>query len=539
MATHVALLRGINVGGRNKVAMADLREIMASLGHTDVATYIQSGNVVFSTDEKDTATVAAAIEKAVEDRVGVRAAVLVLTRAELARIARDNPYPDEPNPKLVHVVFLPAEPAPEMIASVAAAQDTVAQKGSRDTAQYAGRALFLHTPDGFGRSELAALLSPGGPADVGQGRGHGPERGHRPQAARHVRFLRVGAPLPPISPDAGRIRLGQPRGRWIIAATVLGSSMAMLDATAVNVALPTIGKELNTSLAGLQWVVTAYTLTLAGLILLGGALGDRFGRRRVFLIGVTWFALSSALCGLAPNIGVLIAARALQGIGGALLTPGSLAIIQSTFAADDRPRAIGAWSGLGGVAGAIGPFLGGWIVGSIGWRWIFLINLPLAVAVLAVTSRHVPESRDPTAQGRFDIAGAVLAALALAGITDGLIEAPSGRPARVRGAGPGGRRRRGRVRPAGTAAWPAPRAGPADAAPGNLLVPPVHRHQPDHVRRVRGDGRGVLPARARPPGGRGLHAPAGRDLVAALHGGPAAAVVAGGGAGPSGSGRAG
>ena len=240
-----------------------------------------------------------------------------------------------------------------------------------------------------------------------------------------MRFLRVGAPLPPISPDAGRIRLGQRRGRWIIAATVLGSSMAMLDATAVNVALPTIGNELNTSLAGLQWVVTSYTLTLAGLILLGGALGDRFGRRRVFLIGVTWFALSSALCGLAPNIGVLIAARALQGIGGALLTPGSLAIIQSTFAADDRPRAIGAWSGLGGVAGAIGPFLGGWIVGSIGWRWIFLLNLPLAVAVLAVTIRHVPESRDPTAQGRFDIAGAVLAALALAGITDGLIEAPS------------------------------------------------------------------------------------------------------------------
>jgi EmrB/QacA subfamily drug resistance transporter len=235
----------------------------------------------------------------------------------------------------------------------------------------------------------------------------------------------MGAPLPPISPDAGRITLGQPRGRWVITATVLGSSMAMLDATAVNVALPTIGSELNTSLAGLQWVVTAYTLTLAGLILLGGALGDRFGRRRVFLIGVTWFALSSALCGLAPNIGVLIGARALQGIGGALLTPGSLAIIQSTFAADDRPRAIGAWSGLGGVAGAIGPFLGGWIVGSIGWRWIFLINLPLAVAVLAVTSRHVPESRDPTAQGRFDIAGAVLVALALAGITDGLIEAPS------------------------------------------------------------------------------------------------------------------
>jgi EmrB/QacA subfamily drug resistance transporter len=225
--------------------------------------------------------------------------------------------------------------------------------------------------------------------------------------------------------EPGRITLGQPRGRWIIAATVLGSSMAMLDSTVVNVALPTIGRELHTSLAGLQWVVTSYTLTLAGLILLGGALGDRFGRRRVFLIGVTWFALSSALCGVAPGIGVLIAARALQGIGGALLTPGSLAIIQSAFAADDRPRAIGAWSGLGGVAGAIGPFLGGWIVGSIGWRWIFLLNLPLAAAVIAVTIRHVPESRDPTAQGRFDIAGAALAALALAGITAGLIEAPS------------------------------------------------------------------------------------------------------------------
>jgi EmrB/QacA subfamily drug resistance transporter len=225
--------------------------------------------------------------------------------------------------------------------------------------------------------------------------------------------------------EAGRIRLGQARGRWVLAAAVLGSSMAFLDATVVNVALPTIGRELHTSLSGLQWTVTAYTLTLAGLILLGGALGDRFGRRRVFLIGVIWFALASVICGVAPSIGVLIAARALQGIGGALLTPGSLAIIQSTFNPDDRPRAIGAWSGLGGVAGAIGPFLGGWIVGSIGWRWIFLINLPLAVAVVAVGLRHVPESRDPDARGRFDIAGSVLTALALAGITYALIEAPS------------------------------------------------------------------------------------------------------------------
>jgi EmrB/QacA subfamily drug resistance transporter len=234
-----------------------------------------------------------------------------------------------------------------------------------------------------------------------------------------------------IAEEAGRIRLGQARGRWVLAAAVLGSSIAFLDATVVNVALPTIGRELHTSLSGLQWTVTAYTLTLAGLILLGGALGDRFGRRRVFLIGVIWFAIASALCGLAPGIGVLIAARALQGIGGALLTPGSLAIIQSTFAPDERPRAIGAWSGLGGVAGAIGPFLGGWIVGSIGWRWIFLLNLPLAAAVVAIGLRHVPESRDPSAHGRFDIAGAVLTALALAGITDALIEAPSASPPAV------------------------------------------------------------------------------------------------------------
>jgi EmrB/QacA subfamily drug resistance transporter len=223
------------------------------------------------------------------------------------------------------------------------------------------------------------------------------------------------------SPD---IRLGGARGRWVLAATVLGSSLAMLDATVVNVALPTIGRDLHTSLAGLQWTVTAYTLTLAGLILLGGALGDRLGRRRIFVTGVVWFALASALCGLAPGIGVLIAARALQGVGGALLTPGSLAIIQASFSERDRPRAIGAWSGLGGVAAAVGPLLGGWIVGAAGWRWIFLLNLPLAAVVCAVTLRHVPESADPSAHGRFDVLGAVLAAVALTGITAALIEAP-------------------------------------------------------------------------------------------------------------------
>ncbi len=171
MVTHVALLRGINVGGQNKVPMADLREIVSSLGHTDVATYIQSGNVVFTTSETDTAKLAAALEDAIGERTGVRCRVIVLSGVELAQIAQDNPYSGEPNPKAVHVVFLPAAPAPEMIASVAEAQDTVAQKGSRDTAQYVGRALFLHTPDGFGRSELATLLTRAGRAMSVKGAG--------------------------------------------------------------------------------------------------------------------------------------------------------------------------------------------------------------------------------------------------------------------------------------------------------------------------------------------------------------------------------
>jgi len=226
------------------------------------------------------------------------------------------------------------------------------------------------------------------------------------------------------APAAGpQLRVSSPVGRWVLLATVLGSSMVMLDSTVVNVALPTIGRSLNASLAGLQWTVTGYTLSLAGLILLGGSLGDRAGRRRIFLVGVVWFALASALCGAAPNIGVLIGARVLQGVGGALLTPGSLAIIQASFAPDQRPRAVGAWSGLGGVAAAIGPVLGGWLVQAAGWRWVFLLNLPLAAAVVAVTLRHVPETRDPSAHGKFDVAGAGLAALALTGITYALIEA--------------------------------------------------------------------------------------------------------------------
>ena len=226
------------------------------------------------------------------------------------------------------------------------------------------------------------------------------------------------------TPQSPQLRFSSSRGRWVLLATVLGSSMAMLDSTVVNVALPTIGRHLDASLGELQWTVTGYTLSLAGLILLGGSLGDRVGRRRVFLIGVIWFALASALCGAAPDIRILIGARVLEGAGGALLTPGSLAIIQATFAPDDRPRAVGAWAGLGGVASAAGPIVGGWLVEAAGWRWVFLLNLPLAVAVIAVTLRHVPETRDPTARGGFDISGAALAALGLAGITYALIGAP-------------------------------------------------------------------------------------------------------------------
>ncbi|MFJ6214928.1 MFS transporter [Streptomyces sp. NPDC092296] len=202
--------------------------------------------------------------------------------------------------------------------------------------------------------------------------------------------------------------------------------MAMLDGTVVTVALPRIGADLDVPLSALQWVLNAYLLTLAGLILLGGGLGDRYGRRRIFLLGVVWFAVASVLCGLAPGAGTLVAARALQGVGGALLTPGSLALVQATFQEDDRAKAVGLWSGLGGVAIAAGPFLGGWLVDGPGWRWIFFINVPLALAVVLLALRWVPESRDWQATGRFDIPGAALAALALAGVTYALIDASGG-----------------------------------------------------------------------------------------------------------------
>ncbi|MFC7258044.1 MFS transporter [Streptomyces lutosisoli] len=222
------------------------------------------------------------------------------------------------------------------------------------------------------------------------------------------------------------VRISTPTGKWILLTTVLGSSMAMLDSTVVNVALPRIGRDLDASLAALQWTVNAYMLTLAGLILLGGSLGDRFGRRKVFVIGVVWFAAASLLCGLAPSSGVLIAARALQGVGGALLTPGSLALIQASFHPDDRARAVGLWSGFGGVGAAVGPFLGGWLVDGPGWRWVFLLNIPVALVCAPIALRHVPESADGQTHKGFDVLGAALGALSLALVTYALIEARSG-----------------------------------------------------------------------------------------------------------------
>ncbi len=229
----------------------------------------------------------------------------------------------------------------------------------------------------------------------------------------------------------GLLSRKSPQGRWVLAAAVLGSGMAMLDGTVVNIALRDIGQDLNASIAQLQWVANAYLLSLASLILVGGSLGDHFGRRRVFMLGVAWFALASIVCGLAQSPGQLIAARLVQGVGAALLTPGSLAMIQGSFRPSDRGHVIGQWAGLGGIAAAIGPLLGGWIIDNASWRWIFLINAPIAVAVLLVSARHVPESRDPDAARSFDLLGATLGALGLGGATYALIESGTAAPATV------------------------------------------------------------------------------------------------------------
>jgi EmrB/QacA subfamily drug resistance transporter len=206
-------------------------------------------------------------------------------------------------------------------------------------------------------------------------------------------------------------------GRAVVLAAVLGSGITTLDAFVVNVALKTIGGDLDASLVELQWVSNGYLLSLASLILIGGSLGDRLGRRKVFVFGVVWFALASLLCGLAVNPEMLIASRVLQGIGGALVTPGSLAIIQGSFGPRDRAVAIGAWSGLGAIAAAAGPFVGGLLIDYASWRWIFFINLPIAAVAIWVARRWVPESRDEEKEGAFDLPGAALVALALGLVT--------------------------------------------------------------------------------------------------------------------------
>jgi EmrB/QacA subfamily drug resistance transporter len=215
---------------------------------------------------------------------------------------------------------------------------------------------------------------------------------------------------------------GKAQRRWTLAATILGSSMAFIDGTVVNVALPALQANLNATVTDVQWVIESYTLLLAALLLLGGTLGDRFGRKRIYAVGVTLFALASVWCGLAPTIQQLILARAAQGIGGALLVPGSLAIISATFSEKDRGEAIGTWSGATAITTALGPLLGGWLIEHVSWRAVFFLNVPIACAVLALIFRFVPESRDEEDLGRLDFAGAMLATLGLGGVVFGLIE---------------------------------------------------------------------------------------------------------------------
>jgi EmrB/QacA subfamily drug resistance transporter len=230
-------------------------------------------------------------------------------------------------------------------------------------------------------------------------------------------------PDPGADPD---VRYGTTAGRWLIAATVAGSAMAFLDATVVNVALPHISEDLGGGLAGQQWTLDAYLVTLTSMLLLGGSLGDLYGRRRVFVLGLVGFSGASLLCGLAPTIGVLVAARALQGAGGALLVPSSLAIIAASFHPGDRARAVGAWSGLGAAAGAVGPFVGGWLVDAVSWRPVFFINLPIAAVTIWMAVRHVPETAEGAAAPRPDLRGAALVTLSLAASTYGLIELGDG-----------------------------------------------------------------------------------------------------------------
>ncbi|PYL62277.1 MAG: MFS transporter, partial [Verrucomicrobia bacterium] len=211
------------------------------------------------------------------------------------------------------------------------------------------------------------------------------------------------------------------RGRWILAATILASSMAFIDGTVVNVALPALQTNLNATAVDVQWVIESYALLLSALLLVGGSLGDHYGRRRIFLLGVAIFAIASGACGLAGNIRQLIGARAIQGFGAALLVPGSLAIISNSFSEQERGRAIGVWSGFSAMTTAIGPVLGGWLIEHVSWRAVFFINLPLALVVILISNRHIAETRDREST-RVDWFGAILTALGLGALVYGLIE---------------------------------------------------------------------------------------------------------------------
>src|SRR5881275_3763507 len=212
------------------------------------------------------------------------------------------------------------------------------------------------------------------------------------------------------------------RGRWILAATILASSMAFIDSTVVNVALPALQTNLNATAVDVQWVIEAYSLLLSALLLAGGSLGDRYGRRRVFLIGIAVFAFASAACGFAANIGQLIAARAVQGLGAALLVPGSLAIISSSFPENERGKAIGTWSGFSAITTAIGPVAGGWLIQHVSWRAVFFINVPLAVVVVLLSAWFIDESRDPSRVERIDWPGAALAVIGFGAVVYVLLE---------------------------------------------------------------------------------------------------------------------
>lgn len=218
-------------------------------------------------------------------------------------------------------------------------------------------------------------------------------------------------------PASGCARRARP---WILAATILGSSMAFIDGSVVNVALPAIQADFATSITGAQWVVNAYLLMLGALVLLGGSAGDHFGRRRMFALGIAVFTLASVACGLANGVLILIIARIFQGVGAALLVPGSLAIISAAFDESERGRAIGTWAGFSAITSALGPVLGGWIVDAWSWRVIFFINVPLALLTLAITARHVPESRDGQHEARLDWLGGGLAAAGLGALVYGL-----------------------------------------------------------------------------------------------------------------------